>query len=77
MEQGYVSSKHRSAQKAALARSMLTSAALYVWDEPFNYLDVDVRELIEAAVLSSSPAMLFVEHDEEFVNRVATFTVKL
>lgn len=63
-------------KKAALARSMLTSAALYVWDEPFNYLDVDARELIEAAVLSSSPAMLFVEHDEEFVNRVASRVLK-
>lgn len=64
-------------KKAALARSMLTPAHLYVWDEPFNYLDVDAREMTEAAVLSSSSAMIFVEHDEEFVNRVATRTVRL
>lgn len=64
-------------KKAALARSMLTPAHLYVWDEPFNYLDVDAREMTEAAVLSSSPSMIFVEHDEEFVNRVATRTVRL
>lgn len=64
-------------KKAALARSMLTPAALYVWDEPFNYLDVDAREMIEAAVLSSLPTIVFVEHDEEFINRVATRTVKL
>lgn len=64
-------------KKAALARSLLTPAHLYVWDEPFNYLDVTAREAVEEAVLNSSPAIIFVEHDEEFVVRAATKVIKL
>ena len=56
---------------------MLTDALLDVWDEPFNYLDVTAREAVEEAVLSSSPAIIFVEHDEEFVSRAATKVIKL
>lgn len=59
-------------KKAALARSLLTKAGLYLWDEPFNYLDIPAREMIEDAILASSPTMAFVEHDAAFVSRAAT-----
>lgn len=59
-------------KKAALARSLLTKAGLYLWDEPFNYLDIPAREMIEDAILASSPTMVFVEHDAAFVSRAAT-----
>lgn len=59
-------------KKAALARSLLTKARLYLWDEPFNYLDIPAREMIEDAIIASSPTMAFVEHDAAFVSRAAT-----
>lgn len=59
-------------KKAALARSLLTKARLYLWDEPFNYLDIPAREMIEDAITASSPTMVFVEHDAAFVSRAAT-----
>ena len=59
-------------KKAALVRSLLTKARLYLWDEPFNYLDIPAREMIEDAITASSPTMVFVEHDAAFVSRAAT-----
>ena len=59
-------------KKAALARSLLTKARLYLWDEPFNYLDIPAREMIEDAIIASLPTMVFVEHDAAFVSRAAT-----
>ncbi len=61
-------------KKVCLAASLATPAHLFVWDEPLNYIDVLSREQIEAAVLQSNPAptLLFVEHDDAFVQAVAT-----
>lgn len=64
-------------KKAALARSLCKRAHLYLWDEPLNYLDVPSREQLERAILSSDATMLFVEHDETFVNNIATRIVRL
>ena len=64
-------------KKAALARSLLTKAQLYIWDEPFNYLDISAREMIEEAITASCPSMVFVEHDAAFVSRAATRVLQL
>ena len=60
-----------------LARSLCVPAHVYLWDEPLNYLDVDARERIEAALLDADAAFIFVEHDATFVDRVATRRVSL
>jgi lincosamide and streptogramin A transport system ATP-binding/permease protein len=59
-------------KKVELARSLCTPAHLYLWDEPLNYVDVDARERIEAALLTSAAAFIFVEHDAKFIERLAT-----
>jgi lincosamide and streptogramin A transport system ATP-binding/permease protein len=64
-------------KKIELARSLTEPAHLYLWDEPLNYVDVDARERIEAALLESDAALIFVEHDARFVARVATHQVAL
>lgn len=64
-------------KKIELARSLSVPAHLYLWDEPLNYVDVDTRERIETALLDSSAAMIFVEHDVAFVDRVATRRIVL
>lgn len=64
-------------KKVLLAASLLTSAHLYVWDEPFNYIDVFSRMQIEKLLLQYQPTMLFVEHDVKFMEKIATKVVEM
>ncbi|MDE6104380.1 MAG: ATP-binding cassette domain-containing protein [Clostridia bacterium] len=64
-------------KKAALARSLIEKANLYIWDEPLNYLDISSRERLKDAILSSGISLIFVEHDVSFVNSVATRKITL
>jgi len=64
-------------KKVLLARSLLEKAHLYVWDEPLNYIDVLSRMQIEELLLVYQPTMIFVEHDERFVQHVATEIINL
>ncbi|MCL1802390.1 MAG: ATP-binding cassette domain-containing protein [Eubacteriaceae bacterium] len=64
-------------KKALIAASLSTSAHLYIWDEPLNYLDIYTRIQIENAILAAEPAMLVVEHDKEFIESIATSSLSL
>ena len=64
-------------KKIELARSLVNPADLLIWDEPLNFIDIDAREVIEDAVLRDAPALVFIEHDASFVDRVATEAVEL
>ena len=64
-------------KKVDLCRSLVDPAAVLVWDEPMNYIDVFSREQIEAAILAFRPTMIFVEHDQYFIDRVATRVMTL
>lgn len=64
-------------KKVELAKSLAQSAELYIWDEPLNYLDVFNQEQLESLILSVKPTMLLVEHDQAFLERVATQTIEL
>ncbi|MGE0623692.1 MAG: ATP-binding cassette domain-containing protein [Pseudomonadales bacterium] len=64
-------------KKVELARAIGEAAHLLLWDEPLNYVDVDTRERIEAALIATRTTMLFVEHDARFVERLATSSVTL
>lgn len=64
-------------KKVLLAASLVTKAHLYIWDEPLNYIDVFSRMQIEELILKYSPTLLFVEHDREFTDRIATKEVRL
>jgi lincosamide and streptogramin A transport system ATP-binding/permease protein len=59
-------------KKILLARSVATPAHLYLWDEPFNFIDVISRVQLEALIREYEPTMVFVEHDAMFAERVAT-----
>lgn len=59
-------------RKVSLARSLCEPANLYIWDEPLNYLDVITRQQIEDLILTVAPAMLIIDHDQLFVEHVAT-----
>ena len=60
-----------------LARAFLNPVDLLVLDEPLNFIDIDARELIEDAVVTDAPTLVFVEHDASFVGRVATRRIEL
>ncbi len=64
-------------RKAALARSLCEEADCYLWDEPLNYLDVITREQIQTLITEQRPTLLFIEHDVDFVNAIATQTYAL
>jgi lincosamide and streptogramin A transport system ATP-binding/permease protein len=64
-------------KKALLAASLCEEAHLYIWDEPLNYIDVISRIQIENLILEHQPSMLLVEHDQMFLQRVATNILNL
>ena len=59
-------------KKVLIAKSLSEKAHLHIWDEPLNFIDVISRMQIEELLLEYKPTLLFVEHDREFCNNVAT-----
>jgi lincosamide and streptogramin A transport system ATP-binding/permease protein len=64
-------------KKVLIARSLCEKAHLHIWDEPLNFVDVISRMQIEDLLLDCEPTIVFVEHDREFHDRVATKTIEL
>lgn len=59
-------------KKVLIAASLIQPAHLYLWDEPFNYIDVFSRMQIENLILEYKPTMLIVEHDRVFAEKCGT-----
>ena len=55
-----------------IARSLSEQAHLYIWDEPLNYIDILSRLQIEELLKVSGVTLLFVEHDKQFCEQIAT-----
>ena len=64
-------------KKVLIAKSISEQANIYIWDEPLNYIDILTRIQIEEAILKYKPTIIFVEHDETFVKKVATKVIQL
>lgn len=64
-------------KKVLIARSLCEQAHLHIWDEPLNYIDVLSRMQIEELLLDYEPTILFVEHDRQFADHIATKLVEL
>lgn len=64
-------------KKIFLAKSMTETANLYLWDEPFNYVDLLTRIQIEEMILQQKPTMIFIEHDSTFREKIMTKQVSL
>ncbi len=58
-----------------LARIMARPANLLVLDEPTNDLDMETLDLLRNLLIGSDATVLFVSHDRDFVERVATRTL--
>lgn len=59
-------------KRVELAKSLMTPAELFVWDEPLNYLDVFNQIQLEEMIQNDQPTMLIVEHDAAFLQNIAT-----
>lgn len=64
-------------KRIALAKSLLEPADLYLWDEPANYLDVFNQDQLINLLQEVKPAMLLIDHDQYFIERVADKRIKL
>lgn len=64
-------------KKVLIAKSLSQTAHLYLWDEPLNFIDVLSRIQIEDLILKYRPTMIFVEHDQTFVEKIATKIIDL
>lgn len=53
-------------KKVLIAGSLCQQAHLYIWDEPFNYIDLYSRIQIEELIRTGNPTLLCVEHDKAF-----------
>lgn len=58
-------------KKVLIARSLCEKAHLYLWDEPLNFVDLYSRMQIEQLLLKYKPAMLLIEHDKAFTDKVS------
>ena len=64
-------------KKVLIAKSISEQANIYIWDEPLNYIDILTREQIEEAILNYNPTIIFVEHDQTFIEKIATKIVNI
>lgn len=64
-------------KKVLIAKSISEQANIYIWDEPLNYIDIITRIQIEDAILDYKPTLIFVEHDETFIEKVATKIINI
>ena len=64
-------------KKVLIAKSISEQANIYIWDELLNYIDILTRIQIKDTILNCKPTLIFVEHDETFIEKVATKIIKL
>lgn len=63
--------------KVALARLLLSNANFLILDEPTNHLDIFSMEALESLLTAYQGTLLFVSHDREFVEKVATRQIRI
>jgi ATP-binding cassette subfamily F protein 3 len=63
--------------RLGMIRVLLQNANFLILDEPTNHLDIPSKEILLDALLHYEGTILFVSHDQDFVNRLATHILEL
>lgn len=64
-------------KRVALARALVSEPDLLILDEPTNHLDIAAIEALETLLREFRGSLLFITHDRQFLDRVATRIVEL
>lgn len=64
-------------KRVAIAQSLVQAPDVWILDEPTNHLDVDAIEWLEALLLEFGGTLLFVSHDRQLMQSVATSIVEI
>lgn len=63
--------------RVAMVKVLLANANFLMLDEPTNHLDIESKEVVLNALQQFDGTMLFVSHDQDFVNNLATRVIEL
>jgi len=64
-------------KKVDIARKLSENHQILFLDEPLNYMDVNFKAQLEEALSDEALTIVFVEHKEEFGERIATQVIEL
>lgn len=64
-------------KKVDIARTLAEHHQILFLDEPLNYMDVQFKTQLEVALSEEELTLVFVEHNEEFGERLATRIIEL
>lgn len=63
--------------RVAMVKVLLSNANFLMLDEPTNHLDIESKEIVLKALQQFDGTILFVSHDQDFVNNLATRIIEL
>ncbi len=63
--------------RVAMVKVLLTDANFLILDEPTNHLDLQSKEILLNALKQFTGTILFVSHDRDFLNNLATTIIEL
>jgi ATP-binding cassette, subfamily F, member 3 len=63
--------------RVGMIKVLLQNANLLLLDEPTNHLDIQSKDILLKALQAYQGTILFVSHDQDFVNKLATDIVEL
>ncbi len=64
-------------RRVALGKALVSKPDLLLLDEPTNHLDISTIEWLEHVIKSYAGAVLFITHDRNFLQRLATRIVEI
>lgn len=64
-------------QRVSMVKVLLQDANFLVLDEPTNHLDIQSKEILLDALKAYQGTVLFVSHDRDFINQLATRILEL
>lgn len=64
-------------KKVDIARTLSENHQILFLDEPLNYMDVNFKAQLEVALSDETLTLVFVEHNEEFGERIANQIIEL